>query len=399
MSNCTKYLLCYAEPEINNLTDFPDYVTYKNTLVIPAYNETDDFIKRLINSNLSASSLLLILVINQPDSETNNLLQLNLFQKVQQCGQQIWQYNNLTLVRTNGRTDILIVDRFSNNSTIADKEGVGLARKIGADIACTLINKGIIDSPWICSTDADTHLPDNYFSVLLDIPENTSAIAYNFSHINNADQLSAATQRYEQALRYYVAGLKWAGSSYAFHTIGSTLAFRFDYYAMVRGFPKRSAAEDFYLLNKLAKLAAVRPIDSATLMIESRLSSRVPFGTGPAVSKMLSLNKIDDFLYYHPQTFIELKNCLGWMDLLWEKRGNIDCWYSELSIPAHFALKQLQFDKLIIHLMKQVKDEQQCNRQIRQWFDGFRTLKFIHYLQEEYFPAMPLKQGIAQAPF
>ena len=400
MANCDKYLQTYAEPEITSLITFPNLETYKNTVVIPAYNETDIFIDRFINSKLSHQNVLLILVINQPNSEVNSQPQLNLAYSVNQSGQKIWQQNNLTLFRIKGvTTDILVVDRFSDNLTITDKQGVGLARKIGADIATALICKGVIDSPWICSTDADTHLPDDYFSVLSDIPVNTSAINYNFNHIKSANSLSEATLRYEQALRYYVAGLKWAGSSYAFHTIGSTLAFRYDYYAMVRGFPKRAAGEDFYLLNKLAKQATVLQIDDVTLTIEPRVSNRVPFGTGPAVAKILALDNIDDYHYYHPQVFVELKSCLSALNLLWREREDLEYWLSELSEPVQFALRQLQFNKLIDHLMKQVADEQQCNRQIRQWFDAFRTLKFIHYIQAMHFPSIPLKQGIAQAHF
>ena len=48
--------------------------------------------------------------------------------------------------------------------------------------------------------------------------------------------------------------MKYARSPYAFHTIGSTMAVSANHYAKVRGFPKREAGEDFYLLNKLAKV-------------------------------------------------------------------------------------------------------------------------------------------------
>ncbi len=70
-----------------------------------------------------------------------------------------------------------------------------------------------------------------------------------------------ATQLYELSLRYYVAGMKFARSPYAFHTIGSSMAVSPVHYARVRGFPKREAGEDFYLLNKLAKLGSVLELD------------------------------------------------------------------------------------------------------------------------------------------
>ena len=59
---------------------------------------------------------------------------------------------------------------------------------------------------------------------------------------------------YEIFLRYYVLGLKFAKSDYAFHTIGSTMLCTPDAYVKVEGMNKRKAAEDFYFLEKLAKI-------------------------------------------------------------------------------------------------------------------------------------------------
>lgn len=395
MTNTDKYLQKYAESEITLLNNFPSLFVYKNTIVIPAYNESNQFVSSFIESKLSNKKVLLIVVINQPKSDHNSELQNKLDQNIKSAGQLQWQYKNLSLVKLNNVcTDILIVNRYSGTNKIPDKQGVGLARKIGADIATALINKNIIESAWICSTDADTHLPDNYFSVLTNLSNKISAAIYEFCHINNQDPLSSATQLYEKALRYYVNGLKWAGSKYAFHTIGSTLAFRYDYYSEVRGFPKRSAGEDFYLLNKLAKLADIKFLKEAVVNIEPRLSDRVPFGTGPAVAKILGLKDPAEYHYYHPQLFNELKNCLQALDSLWDNRNTFQDWHSTLSKPTQFGLEQLRFNRLVEHLLKQNSDKHQTRLQINQWFDAFRTLKFIHYLQEYSYPPIPLNQAI-----
>ncbi len=400
MSNTDKYLHQYAESEVNFLEDFPPHLSYKNSIVIPAYNESHQFISNFINSKLSNENVLLIVVINQPVNNFNINIQKKLDQKINSFGQLQWQYKNLSLIELEDVcADILVVDRYSDSNKIPDKQGVGLARKIGADIATALINKNIIKSHWICSTDADAHLPNNYFSVLTNIPKKISAAIYEFSHINNHDQLSTATQLYEKALRYYVSGLKWAGSKYAFHTIGSTLAFRNNYYSEVRGFPKRAAGEDFYLLNKLTKLADIKILDEATINIEPRLSDRVPFGTGPAVAKIIALENSSDYHYYHPLLFSELKNCLRAFELLWDNRNNFQSWYSALSEPTQFGLKQLRFNRIVEHLLNQNADKHQTRLQINQWFDAFRTLKFIHYLQENCYPPIPLDQAINMQQF
>lgn len=401
MSKVQKYLRTYAESEIRALTDFPTSTPYTNVAVIPVYKETRTFFLRLLNSPLVNEKVLLILVINQPESDRNNVPQQALAQLILQSGKMLWQNHNLSLIQPTGKAaHVMLVNRYQDGMKINPRQGVGLARKIGADIATALISQNLIASPWIGSTDADTHLPDNYFSVLKDIPGNTSAITYNFNHKNLNDPLSEATQLYQRALEYYVAGMRWAGSGYAFHTIGSCLAFRYDYYAQVRGFPKRAAGEDFYLLNKLAKQARIRTLDESVITIEPRESDRVPFGTGPAVSKILMLdNPAEDYHYYHPGLFTELKSCLKIMDILWQYREQQQHWLKQFSEPSKSALEQLKINQLLLHIQSHAKNEAQCKSQVFQWFDAFRTLKYLHYIQEHYLSPMPLTKAIALSPF
>ena len=103
---------------------------------------------------------------------------------------------------------------------------------------------------------------------------------------------------------------------YGFTTIGSLITVNPEHYAKVRGFPKRDAAEDFYLLNKMAKVGAVRSIQAPIVEIEARLSTRVPFGTGPALAKILE-SGIEDYLFYHPMVFEELRAFLDGFSSLW----------------------------------------------------------------------------------
>ncbi|PCJ49010.1 MAG: hypothetical protein COA74_07020 [Gammaproteobacteria bacterium] len=400
MSNVKKYLDQYAEPETQELENFPKDLAFKNCLVIPAYQETDAFLQEFINSQLAHQITLLILVINQPISDDDVIAQQQLFTSALEAGCVVWQQHNLFLIKLNNAAAyILAVDRFNQNLRIADKQGVGLARKIGADIAATLIDMKVIESSWICSTDADTHLPDNYFTSLEAMDHKSAAVTYDFQHLDHQDKVSEATLLYEKALKYYVSGLTWAGSHYAFFTIGSCLAFRYDYYCMARGFQKRSAGEDFYLLNKLAKLGQIQFNVTAKLLIEPRISSRVPFGTGPTVEKILKLPHPEQYLYYHPQLFSELKNCLVAMDDLWKFKDQPEQWLLQLSNSTQYALKQLRITKLFGHLQSNITNESQAKTHIHQWFDAFRTLKFIHYQQQDYYSQIPLVQALDKASF
>ncbi len=306
--------------------------------------------------------------------------------------------------------DVLLVDRFSEAYKLPPKCGVGHARKIGADLAASLIHNGRIHSPWIHCTDADVQLPETYFSCTKqkhNISSKNAALIYPFHH-NDDDrneknsEVILATQLYELSLRYYVAGMRFAESPYAFHTIGSTMAVNAVHYARVRGFPKRAAGEDFYLLNKLAKVGSVLELapgeDCKPIVIESRRSDRVPFGTGAAVNKITDLtDPVEDFRFYHPVVFELLQLWLQSLTTIWES-GSSDL---TESIFAHQTgdpdqsrkrqalldgLKKIKTGQALEHAFRQSKNPEQFVRQMHTWFDAFRTLKLTHHLRDFHQP-------------
>ena len=73
------------------------------------------------------------------------------------------QISDEICLSTYQKYDILIVDCFSKARILKKKEGVGAARKIGCDIALSLIGSKKIKSQWIYSSDADATLPKKLF--------------------------------------------------------------------------------------------------------------------------------------------------------------------------------------------------------------------------------------------
>ena len=133
-------------------------------------------------------------------------------------------------------------------------KGVGLARKIAADTAVKLIENKHIINPWIYSTDADVILPKDYFNCITRVTKETLAISLPFKHIHQGS-ISEKTQAvYDFKLYYYQLGMKYIGSKYDFIPLGSTIVVHVNAYTQVRGFPTRAAGEDFYLLNKIARI-------------------------------------------------------------------------------------------------------------------------------------------------
>ncbi len=400
-----RYLKFYAETEASVISQLPPHLlskkTFKNILIIPAYNEDEEFLVRL--QKHSVRHCVFILVINSPDDKTNtDYNNFELHKKAQCSGETLWEAENSQVIEWDNDNLLIIIDRFSDTRKIPRKQGVGLARKIACDIAVQLIQKKIIDSRFIHSTDADATLPDNYFSQTDDLSKsiNISAATYNFSHTKNDTDISEATQIYELSMRYYVDGLRWAQSQYAFHTIGSCLALSAEHYCKVRGFPKKSGGEDFYLLNKLAKLGSIHSLNDKPIIISSRESNRVPFGTGPAVSKIITSEKKLNYPVYNPEVFIQLKELLKQFKALTNSLSSIEHyekWLHLLSRETKAALESLNIEQLFQHLRTNCKNNSQIQEHINGWFDGFKTLKYIHYLQQHTYPPIPLNQALTQS--
>jgi len=401
-----KYLSKYAEPDIaqlgSKLIEAMANLQFNHVVVIPAYKESPAFIQRFLASNLAQQTNLMIVVINQPNNDVDVTPQADLYHAIVTSGSVVFSSNGCTFIKPDhNNCYIVVIDKFS--TPLPKEQGVGLARKIGTDLALYLHRHNKIQADWIHSTDADAHLPHDYFSAAqaLSTQSNNKKLVglnYNFTHSTVDAEIHHANQQYETALRYYMAGLAYAQSSYAFFTIGSIIAFKAEAYAKVRGFPKRSAGEDFYLLNKLAKLGSIAFLESTVVTLDARTSDRVPFGTGPAVSQILQLKQDNQaYCYYHPQVFTELKTCLLHFTTLWEYRFTIEEWLSNLSPESQHALHDI---KLTSFIEKQSHNNQvQFNKQINVWFDAFKTLKFIHSLREQKNADIPLEHGLTLAPF
>jgi hypothetical protein len=365
-----QYLARYAEKESQLVIDSQ----WRRALVIPVYGESLSLLERFEHL---PSDVLIILVINAPDHaerdapakyEANQDMYDALLQRPhRQLGE------GLSWVQ--GKRDFLVVERFSQ-LPIPVKQGVGLARKIGADIALRLFQQQVLLEPWAHCSDADVHFPYEYFSIPAD--DEVAAYLYPFRHIGSGDRLlDQATQRYERWLHHYVEGLRCAGSPYAFHTIGSILAINLRHYAMVRGFPKRSAAEDFYLLNKLAKVGKIVSLSEPCLPIDSRHSDRVPMGTGPAVAAIMKGER--DYVHYSARSFDQLRVLLDYLSSLTIEETEVD---TLLPVNVVQWLEEQEFETRLAEWRKGSRSNNNLSKAIHDWMDGFRTLKAVRYFEK-----------------
>lgn len=394
-----RYLQRHIEPNLPSAhSQLP---LWQQVLVIPAYRESASLVEKLQRLPKGGGKTLVILVLNRPDYDSdtgaNNALRTAIGQLARtNSGDDVPA--TLTL---NKHTDVYLHDMDQEGGAIAADLGVGLARKTGCDLALRWIHQGAISGPWICSTDADATLPPDYFEQLATTAPDAVAAVYPFLHVPGTDAaIDRATTLYELRLHQYVLGLEYAGSPYAYHTLGSSLAVKAEAYAQVRGFPKRAGAEDFYLLNKLAKLGPIAKIQGQCIALQSRSSDRIPFGTGPAVTAISRAERPgDEPLFYHPQCFEALRVLLLSVEALQQSPAPelADLLISHgleasLALHTHRSLEAMGIEKALQHCRRQGKSPGQFQRQFHQWFDGFRSLKFIHALRDAGWPQQTLAE-------
>ena len=443
-----KYLKNYAEPESQwgkkALAQFPaaswDYV-----VTIPACGEYEYLPAALesiakCQAVIHNSRVLCIVVLNgnrarETEFKLSNQNMRRWFRQhcevkasdlnpADSCPQTLVTWQNM---------EILIVDHSKEPWLIPADQGVGLVRKIGADIALQLIATGKIVCPWIHNTDADARVPDDYFLRITEAPVDaegnvlsSSCFIYPYLHmpdpemaINDHQRYWPAVTDYELWLRYYVAGLQWAGSSYAYPSIGSLLACNSMAYAKTRGFPKKMAGEDFYFQNKLAKMGAMVNLKGAPIRLLTRPSSRVPFGTGQGTIKINKLNEAGDlYEVYHPLVFDFLKAFLSaaheWFlsaEVTGDRRESTFLDSLEMHLVqsgpngigntdwlAGFV-DELQVFKNLHAAENRSTSAQGAIRQFDDWFDGFKTLKLIHRARDDLYGSLPLIEALQASRF
>ncbi|MCB9709362.1 MAG: hypothetical protein H6714_11290 [Myxococcales bacterium] len=344
-----KYLASYAEPSIKFASRLPG--CFDHVIVIPCFSEGNGLLAALSSLPIDTRSSTLVIVVLNASSLASieqlraNQLTLESLRAAFPSFETIANAPPCTLFQTPVGS-LLLIEHSKVPWLLPAKESVGLARKIGCDLAVALGALGKLNANWIHCTDADVQLHPDYFVQSVSRMPDVAAAYYPFRH-NTETSL-----RYEVSLRYLVLGLAYAGSPYAHHTIGSTLIISRSHYTKVRGFPKREAGEDYYMLNKLAKVGRILRLSGPPLTLSGRDSDRVPFGTGPAVGRLR--HRPDEPLVYHPMIFTKLREHL-------EALGN--------DPRTHVS------------------------------FDAFQTLKWIHRLRDQSLPSIGFRQACSDAVF
>jgi uncharacterized protein YjaG (DUF416 family) len=372
---------------------------FEMIVVIPAIDEFSN-IKKLVKSILNNDSryfdkTLIMFVVNNGVHSSIEIKEANKksLQYISKIADRKDGDEALFNINKNTKLTFSFVDASTSGNELPSKEaGVGLARKIGMDLALNYFCYEHPKQTLVC-LDADCEVSDNYISMLYEkIHQNKiDAASIKFEHqLNNSEEINKAIINYEIFLRFYVLGLKYANSPYSFFTIGSSMACSVQAYCNIGGMNKKKAAEDFYFMEKLSKNYLIKNINNCAVYPSSRGSWRVPFGTGQRVNRFLS-NTQNDYLLYNPVSFSILKE---WLSFFTNSESQSALSYLVGADKIYSGLKGFLESQNFVadwtRIMLNTKTSEQLIKQKSFWFDGFRTLKLVHYLRDHSLGLSPM---------
>jgi hypothetical protein len=369
--------------------------TYRRAVVIPALAERENLpltiesLSSCVPAEILYDTLILVVVNNRPPESGHAVDQI--------------ENNALTLKwledeGANVAPLLAWIDASSPGHELPRWGGVGLARKIGCDSVLAFLS-GLqkliaLDDFIFFSLDADTTVSPDYLKVAgLELMKSGCAggvISFKHQKADSAE-IQAAIDEYEAFLNYYVEGLRWAGSPYAFHTVGSCICFSASAYIRANGFAaRRQAGEDFYFCVELAKTGGICEINKTMVFPSARVSRRVPFGTGRRIAEA-TLKGGEALLVYDFRVFVYLRELLKAVSAYPDAGG--DRIYAELTSPAtREFLESRGFPDIWGRFQRQYKTKDAVMAAFHRWFDGFVTLKYIHWLTEKEWPRRPLEE-------
>ncbi|MEE4252411.1 MAG: glycosyltransferase family A protein [Desulfuromusa sp.] len=275
------------------------------------------------------------------------------------------------------------VDASSSGLELPDRDGVGLARKIGFDLSLQRLDWKV--DPLLISLDADTLTDSQYLSTIFAyfMTNKKGGAVIPFRHQSGSSQQQEfAIRHYELYLRSYLFGLQLAGSPYAYHSIGSAFACLAKDYIKAGGMNRRCGGEDFYFLQQLKKTSAVGMVHGTVVHPSPRFSDRVPFGTGKAVQEQVETGK--DLFHFVPacgfrilQQWLRLVSCQ--LD-----RSAVQIIQQALLIsPAlHKFLMELNFISIWEKLQNNHSSSAQRQKAFDNWFDALRTRQLLVRIEE-----------------
>lgn len=375
MNNLKDPVISYLEKRgLDRVPFFKNFSSFREVvIVIPCFDEMEN-LPTVINSFLKSDppfdeSFGFLFVVNHPDDAP-----------LKRKEESVRTVEYLKQVCTEKSIPVALIDRFSEGYEVPSKfAGAGFPRKVGLDSALHLFDPTNYQKSLLVCLDADCEVAPSYFSTLKKLARRgCKAAVLEYEHRNDHPGNLGAISEYETWLRSYTRGLKIAGSPYAYHFIGSTMLCNVETYVKAGGMNTKRAAEDFYFLESLAKVAGIETITEKLVFPSNRRSDRVIFGTGKAVNTRLDSGKIikpyPDLIFYRLKKFLDLyhNDFPSVEELILAVR--------EADEEVFNFLESYKFSSAMNGIYKSSRSSKQIARQKDVWFDALKTLRFVHLL-------------------
>ena len=365
-----------------------EYPGIKDTLASLSASASAGSLSRVADSlahdNNSRAALHVVCVVNSREDDDGDVKQNNarMLAFLSKC-----VYENLF---------ISVIDRTSSGNELPEKEGVGLARKIGMDYALAC------GADVIACMDADTLVAENYAEELFSFAENhgnRSFALVPFRHQKAAsEKLQQAINVYENYMMLHSEKLREAGTPYWAPVLGPSLVCTAEGYVCCGGMNNRVSGEDFYFLQSLEKIEILAgcgkfrssPVNDVAdhtqnrahnlyysphflkteVYPSARISDRVLFGTGPKLRQLTEKSSqqtiecpiYPERCYEAIKEFIEKKeSCQNELAGFMNKENFLSVWNKIcVNIPSDPVKQEVAF-----HI----------------WFDGLKIIRAIHAVE------------------
>ena len=276
----------------------------------------------------------------------------------------------LSFLKTYSTLPVQVLDYASPGNGWKGKNfGVGWARKVLFENILKSANPEDI----IISLDADTRINSNYLQSIADNfaqHPGWPAIAVPYYHPLTGDEArDRAILRYEFYMRNYAINLLRIESPYGFTAIGSAIAMRAGALRKIGNITPLKSGEDFYLMQKMRKMAIVGLYNDECVYPAARYSSRVAFGTGPAMMKG-SQGDWDSYPIFAQSCFESIAESYSLLPQLFQQDVNTDFLkFLQEGAKSEVSLWQ--------NIRQNVKDHPHFIQAFHEKADGLRILQFV----------------------
>ena len=349
-------------------------------VVIPCYKEPEIIrtIQSLFNCERGDFPVEIILLINSYRIDADAILTMN-----RDTYRQMKDFASTNNSSTFFLTPVLI-ENLPGRQT-----GAGLPRKLGMEEALRHFHgdkTGII-----VSLDADCLVAHNYLTEIYRnfkerrLHSATIEFHHPVEQLDSSDPLRIAAENYEVYLRYYRQALEFCGYPYPYFTIGSAFAVTAETYLKAGGMGKQQSGEDFYFLQKVFPLGRTHFIDTTCVYPAARISDRVPFGTGPALQKMLTENQLSKYSY-QADAFKTLKDFFDRIDCFFKKPPKeVESCISDLPEYLLLFLKEDDFLSKTEEINRHTASLLNFRKRFFSYFNAFKILKYLNFVHPAYF--------------